>query len=70
MSADWDAGALTVRGRLCDYLLTAVMSRRAPVLYRGQLSAAVMYQQDRLLQAFVFPFVYLAHLSANLCCEM
>lgn len=44
-----DAGALTVRGRRCDYLLTAVMRHRASVL----LSAAVMPQQDRLLQACV-----------------
>lgn len=65
-----DAGAPTVRGQLCDYLLTAVMSRRAPVLHHGELSAAVMCQQDRLPQAFVFPFVYPSHLSANLCCKM
>lgn len=65
-----DEGALTVTGQLCDYLLPAVMSRRGPALRRGDLSAAVMYRQDRLLQPLLFPFVHLSHLSANFGCEL
>lgn len=50
-----DAGALTGRGQRWDDLLPALTSRRAPVLHPGELSAAVSYRPDRLLQAFVFP---------------
>lgn len=52
-----ELAAPTVGSQLCDYLLMVVMSHPASVLYGGQLSTAVMDQQDRLPQAFVVPFV-------------